>query len=112
MYVPALGLLQIWEFLDNIKSHLGYEFFPSWWNKIFGKLMTSSTHHNMHYSKFNGNYELIFVFGTGFWEQNLTTMKKHLTKYKKEKGQPIPRVCQNAGINAELSIWNSIELLF
>lgn len=27
MYVPALGLLQIWGFLDNIKSHLGYEFF-------------------------------------------------------------------------------------
>jgi hypothetical protein len=29
MYVPALGILQIWGFLDNLKSHLGYEFFPS-----------------------------------------------------------------------------------
>jgi len=27
----------------------------------------------------------IFVFGTDFWEQNLTTTKKHLTKYKTEK---------------------------
>jgi Delta7-sterol 5-desaturase len=71
MYVPALGVLQIWGFLNNIKSHIGYEFFPSWWNKSIGKLMTSSTHHNMHHSKFNGNYGIHFriwdrLFGTEF----------------------------------------------
>jgi Delta7-sterol 5-desaturase len=71
MYVPALGVLQIWGFLDNVKSHVGYEFFPSWWNKSIGKLMTSSTHHNMHHSKFMGNYGVHFrfwdkLFGTEF----------------------------------------------
>lgn len=60
MYVPVLALLQIFGFFDNIKSHLGYEFFPGWWNKSLGKFMTSSTHHNMHHSKFNGNYGLHF----------------------------------------------------
>ena len=60
VYLPALVALQIWGFLDNIKSHLGYEFFPSWWNKSIGKIMTSSTHHNMHHSKFNGNYGVHF----------------------------------------------------
>jgi sterol desaturase/sphingolipid hydroxylase (fatty acid hydroxylase superfamily) len=71
MYVPAFGLLQIWGLFDNIKSHLGYEFFPSWWNKSIGKLLTSSTHHNMHHSKFKGNYGVHFriwdrLFGTEF----------------------------------------------
>lgn len=69
MYLPALGILQIWGFLDNIKSHLGYEFFPSWWNKSFGKLMTSSTHHNMHHSKFQGNYGVHFRI----WDRLLKT---------------------------------------
>jgi sterol desaturase/sphingolipid hydroxylase (fatty acid hydroxylase superfamily) len=69
MYVPAFGLLQIWGLLDNIKSHIGYEFFPSWWNKSIGKLMTSSTHHNMHHSKFNGNYGVHFRI----WDRLLGT---------------------------------------
>ena len=69
MYVPALGALQLWGFFDNIKSHLGYEFFPSWWNKSFGKLMTSSTHHNIHHSKFNGNYGVHFRI----WDKLLRT---------------------------------------
>jgi Delta7-sterol 5-desaturase len=77
MYVPALGILQIWGFLDNIKSHLGYEFFPSWWNKNIGKFMTSSTHHNMHHSKFNGNYGVHFriwdkLLGTEFADYEKT----------------------------------------
>lgn len=71
MYLPAFGILQIWGLVNNIKSHLGYEFFPSWWNKSIGKLMTSSTHHNMHHSKFNGNYGVHFriwdtLLGTEF----------------------------------------------
>ena len=69
MYVPAFGLIQIWGLLDNLKSHLGYEFFPSWWNKSIGKLMTSSTHHNMHHSKFNGNYGVHFRI----WDRLLGT---------------------------------------
>lgn len=69
MYVPAFGLLQIWGLLDNIKSHIGYEFFPSWWNKSIGKLITSSTHHNMHHSKFNGNYGVHFRI----WDRLLGT---------------------------------------
>ncbi|MFS4491892.1 sterol desaturase family protein [Maribacter sp. 2308TA10-17] len=69
IYLPALIALQLYGFLDNIKSHLGYEFFPSWWNKSFGKIMTSSTHHNMHHSKFNGNYGVHFRI----WDKLLGT---------------------------------------
>lgn len=60
IYAPVLMVLQIWGFLDNLKSHLGYEFYPAWWNKSIGKLLTSSTHHNMHHSKFGGNYGVHF----------------------------------------------------
>jgi sterol desaturase/sphingolipid hydroxylase (fatty acid hydroxylase superfamily) len=76
VYVPAFGILQVWGFVDNIKSHLGYEFFPSWWNKSFGKLMTSSTHHNMHHSKFNGNYGVHFRI----WDRLLGTEFKDYEK--------------------------------
>ena len=89
MYVPALGILQIWGFLDNIKSHVGYEFFPSWWNKNFGKLMTSSTHHNMHHSKFTGNYGVHFRI----WDKLLRTeFKDYEAEFDKiqaqKKGRP------------------------
>ena len=80
MYAPALGILQIWGFLDNVKSHVGYEFFPNWWNKSFGKLMTSSTHHNMHHAKFNGNYGVHFRL----WDRLLgTEFKNYEEEYDK-----------------------------
>jgi sterol desaturase/sphingolipid hydroxylase (fatty acid hydroxylase superfamily) len=80
MYIPAIAILQIWGFLDNVKSHLGYEFFPSWWNKSIGKLLTSSTHHNMHHSKFNGNYGVHFRI----WDKLLgTEFKEYESEYDK-----------------------------
>jgi Delta7-sterol 5-desaturase len=82
LYVPMLALIQIYGLLNNIKSHLGYEFFPAWWNKSVGKLLTSSTYHNMHHSKFVGNYGLHFrywdrVMGTEFndYENEFDTIK-------------------------------------
>jgi Delta7-sterol 5-desaturase len=80
MYLPALSILQVWGFLDNVKSHVGYEFFPSWWNKSLGKLMTSSTHHNMHHSKFTGNYGVHFRI----WDRLLgTEFKNYEEEYDK-----------------------------
>lgn len=73
MYAPALGLLQIWGLLDNIKSHLGYEFYPAWWNKSRFNFLTSSTYHNLHHSQFNGNYGVHFRF----WDRLLGTEFKH-----------------------------------
>ncbi len=62
IYAPVLLALQVWGILDNIKAHLGYELYPSWWNRGTFRFMTSSTHHNMHHSKFKGNYGLHFRF--------------------------------------------------
>ena len=68
-YAPILGLIQLWGLLDNIKSHLGYEFFPTNFNKSWLRFIISSTHHNMHHSKFKGNYGNHFRF----WDRLLGT---------------------------------------
>lgn len=60
----------IYAMVMNIWWHLGYEFFPSWWasHPVF-KWINTSTHHNMHHAKFDGNYSLYF----NFWDRILGT---------------------------------------
>lgn len=60
IYTPFLFFIQTISILNNVKSHLWYEFFPRWWNKSMFWFVTSSTHHNMHHSKINGNYWAYF----------------------------------------------------
>ncbi len=72
-YAPVLGLVQLWGLLENIKSHLGYEFYPTKFNKTWLRFLTTSTHHNMHHNHFNGNYGIHFrlwdrLLGTEFKE--------------------------------------------
>jgi Delta7-sterol 5-desaturase len=83
IYVPVLGAVQLWGLLDNIKSHLGYEFFPKTFNKSWLRFLTTSTYHNMHHTKFNGNYGVHFriwdrLFGTEFkeYEANYDAIKE------------------------------------
>src|SRR5690606_18149529 len=45
----------------NVYGHLGYEIMPRSVRKTFiFNLINTSTHHNMHHSRFNGNYGLYF----------------------------------------------------
>ncbi len=69
IYAPVLLAVQLWGLFDNVKAHLGYEFYPAMWNKSWFRFLTSSTHHNMHHSKFNGNYGVHFRF----WDKLLGT---------------------------------------
>jgi sterol desaturase/sphingolipid hydroxylase (fatty acid hydroxylase superfamily) len=62
IYVPMLGALQIIGLANNIKSHLGYELYPKWFQKTWLKYHINSTHHNLHHIKYNGNYGLLFTF--------------------------------------------------
>lgn len=62
IYAPALGVLQLFGLFNNIKSHLGYELYPAWVNNGPLRFLVTSTHHNMHHSKFQGNYGLHFRF--------------------------------------------------
>ncbi len=73
MYAPVLGLLQVIGMLENVKSHLGYEFYPSWWNRSPLRYFTSSTYHNLHHTNSSGNYGLHFRI----WDKLLGTEHKH-----------------------------------
>lgn len=68
--LPVLGLVQVIGLLNNVNSHLGYELLPAWWVKLPPfKWTSSSTFHNLHHQKFNGNYGLMFRF----WDKVLGT---------------------------------------
>jgi Delta7-sterol 5-desaturase len=60
VWAPVLGLLQVYGLYDNIKSHLGYELYPRWFNRSPLRVLTSSTYHNMHHTNFRGNFGLHF----------------------------------------------------
>ena len=68
--MSALALVQVIGLLNNVYSHLGYELLPAWWLKVPPlKWMAGSTFHNLHHTKFNGNYALFFRF----WDRMLGT---------------------------------------
>jgi ring-1,2-phenylacetyl-CoA epoxidase subunit PaaE len=74
----AIGITQVIGLLNNIKSHLGYEFYPAWFSKTPLKYLANSTHHNLHHTRYNGNYGLFFTYwdilcGTEFDNQNELT---------------------------------------
>lgn len=80
IYAPVLMLVQLWGLFDNVKAHLGYEFYPAKLNKSWFWFLTSSTHHNMHHSKFNGNYGVHFRI----WDKLLgTEFKEYESEYDK-----------------------------
>jgi Delta7-sterol 5-desaturase len=84
IYAPVLVLVQVWGLLDNVKSHLGYEFYPKRFNKSWLRFLTSSTFHNMHHSKFMGNYGVHFRI----WDRLLKTeFKDYETEYEKIKNR-------------------------
>jgi Delta7-sterol 5-desaturase len=62
IYAPVLAVLQLIGLLDNIKSHLGYEIYPAWLNRSPLRFLTTSTYHNLHHTKFKGNYGVHFRF--------------------------------------------------
>nr|MBX2843685.1 sterol desaturase family protein [Flammeovirgaceae bacterium] len=61
MNITALIIFGFVSFIFNVYGHLGYEIAPNWFRHSFlFQLMVTSTHHNIHHSKFKGNYGLYF----------------------------------------------------
>jgi sterol desaturase/sphingolipid hydroxylase (fatty acid hydroxylase superfamily) len=45
----------------NIYGHLGYEIMPAWFRRSYlFQILSTSVYHNLHHSKFKGNYGLYF----------------------------------------------------
>lgn len=60
--ITALGVVQVLGMANNLKSHLGYEFFPNFFNKAPFNMLVSATNHSLHHTQYNGNYGLFFRF--------------------------------------------------
>jgi ring-1,2-phenylacetyl-CoA epoxidase subunit PaaE len=59
----ALGIVQIFGMFNNIKSHLGYELYPKFFTKVFPlNMLVTGTNHNLHHTRYNGNYALMVRF--------------------------------------------------
>lgn len=67
----ALVLLMLMT-INAVFNHAGWEVYPDRWVKgWFGKIMITASHHNLHHTKFRGNYGLYFRF----WDQLMGTDK-------------------------------------
>ena len=61
--MSQLGMLlfTVSAFIINVYGHLGYEITPKWFRFTWlFEIFNTSVHHNMHHSKFKGNYGLYF----------------------------------------------------
>ena len=64
-------------FLINVYGHLGYEIAPKWMrNTWIFEVINTSVHHNLHHSKFKGNYGLYFRF----WDRVMGTENPNYVK--------------------------------
>ncbi|MEY4538466.1 MAG: hypothetical protein RLZZ306_223 [Bacteroidota bacterium] len=60
--MTALGIMQVLGTFNNLKSHLGYELFPGFFNKAPFNMLVTATNHSLHHTQYNGNYGLYFRF--------------------------------------------------
>ncbi len=60
--MTALGIVQVLGTFNNLKSHLGYELFPGFFNKVPFNMLVTATNHSLHHTQYNGNYGLFFRF--------------------------------------------------
>jgi lathosterol oxidase len=61
MHMISILLFVIVGFIINVYGHLGYEVAPKWLRRTFlFEILNTSVHHNLHHSKFKGNYGLYF----------------------------------------------------
>jgi len=66
----SIVLFTVSGFVINVYGHLGYEIAPKAFRKSFlFEILNTSTHHNLHHSRFNGNYGLYFRF----WDRMMGT---------------------------------------
>jgi sterol desaturase/sphingolipid hydroxylase (fatty acid hydroxylase superfamily) len=74
----GIALFMLSSFMINVYGHLGYEIMPRWFrHTVLFKVFNTSVYHNLHHSKFNGNYGLYLRV----WDR---LMKTENPDYEKE----------------------------
>ncbi|MBB6499291.1 sterol desaturase family protein [Pedobacter cryoconitis] len=70
MSALSIGMFVLVGFMINVYGHLGYEIMPEWFRRSWlFEISNTSIHHNLHHSKFKGNYGLYFRF----WDRLMGT---------------------------------------
>lgn len=60
--------------MNAVFNHAGWEIYPARWMRgWFGRVMITATHHNLHHTRFTGNYGLYFRF----WDKVMGTDRRH-----------------------------------
>ena len=73
VHISAFGLFFLFQIIYNVYGHLGFELYPKNFHKTFiGKWINTSTAHNLHHKRFNGNYGLYFLF----WDRIMGTIRE------------------------------------
>lgn len=73
----ALLYFTVSAFVINVYGHLGYEIIPLFVRKTFVfEIINTSVHHNLHHSKFKGNYGLYFRI----WDRLMGTENPNYVK--------------------------------
>lgn len=95
MHPLAIALFILSGFLINVYGHLGYEIMPLGLRKSFlFEIINTSTHHNLHHSKFKGNYGLYFRV----WDRLMGTENPdYVRQYDQIQAQRIEHIKNNTG---------------
>ncbi len=77
MHELTVMLFTVTGFIINVYGHLGYETAPKWFRHTWlFEILNTSVHHNLHHSKFKGNYGLYFRV----WDRLLGTEHPNYVK--------------------------------
>ncbi len=87
--MTALGVVQVLGMFNNLKSHLGYELFPNFFNKAPFNMLVSATNHSLHHTQYNGNYGLFFRFWDIVCSTELNTTTTTFTAIHERKNETI-----------------------
>ncbi|KAA2242984.1 sterol desaturase family protein [Chitinophaga agrisoli] len=90
----GIFLFTIAAFIINVYGHLGYEIMPRWVRRTWlFEVINSSVHHNLHHSKFKGNYGLYFRF----WDRVMgTEHPDYVKEYDRVQAQRLQRAAKTA----------------
>jgi len=87
IHITHLAIFFLFSILYNVYGHLGYEIYPSGFNKTtIGRWINTSTNHNQHHQYFKGNYGLY----TLIWDRLFKTIREDYDERFDEVTSRIP----------------------
>ncbi len=93
MHTIAIVFFTFLAFAINVYGHLGFEIAPKWFrHSILFEILNTSIHHNVHHSKFTGNYGLYFrVWDRVMGTEHPDYVKEYDVIQQRRFGKTIPK---------------------